>query len=279
MTQADKKKASPGVALVVGASSGFGLEVALALLARGWEVYAAARRLAPMAGIQAAGGHLLAMDVTSDSSVQAGVAAVLAQSGRIDVLLNNAGYGAYGAIEDVPLDEARRQFDVNLFGLARVNNAVLPAMRARRSGRIILTASMSSHISTAGSGWYAATKHAIKALAEALRMEVAHLGIKVIQIEPGPVRTGFEAVAFDAMDRLAISPDYQDVIGGFRRYMAKSYAAAPDGRSTVQAMLRAATARHPRTVYRTTLEARVLPLLRSALGTGVFGRVTVKLFR
>jgi NADP-dependent 3-hydroxy acid dehydrogenase YdfG len=266
------------VALVVGASSGFGKEAALALLAKGLTVYAAARRLEPMAEIGRAGGRLLAMDVTSDASVKDAIATLLAETGRIDVVLNNAGYGAYGAVETVPLDEVVRQFDVNLFGMARVNNAVLPAMRAQRSGRIIFSASLASHISAPGTGWYSATKHAVKAMAEALRSEVASLGIFVVQIEPGPVRTGFERVAFEAMDHLRHPHDYAQIIGGFRHYMTRSYAKAPGPGGTVKAMVDAAVSPHPRAVYRTTLDAKALPAIRTLLGGALFGTVLRSLF-
>ena len=128
---------STRVALVTGASSGIGERTALRLHEAGFEVYAVARRVERMAALAEAGVHVLAMDVTDDASMTSGVARIVEEQGRIDVLVNNAGYGSYGAVEDVPIDEARRQFEVNVFGLARLVQLVTPHMRARRSGRIV----------------------------------------------------------------------------------------------------------------------------------------------
>lgn len=261
------------MALVVGASSGFGMGIARALLAEGVTVYAAARRLPPMQELAQAGAHLLSMDVAQDASVKEGIARILAEQGRIDIVLNNAGYGAYGALEAVPIEEAKRQFEVNIFGLARVNNAVLPSMRAQGSGRIIVTASLASHLSAPLAGWYTASKHALKALAETLRIELDGSGVKVVQIEPGPVQTQFEEVALNAMDRLQHPAQYQPLVAGVRRYLTRMYAKAPGPQSTVKAMLHAALAPEPRAVYRTTMEAKVLPLVRGLLGTALTGKL------
>ena len=266
------------VVLITGASSGFGHDLALRLLQQGCRVYAAARRLEPMADLQSAGATLLAMDVCDDASVRAGVDQLLAEAGRLDVVVNNAGYGVYGAVEDVSLDDARHQFEVNVFGMARVNAAVLPAMRRQRSGRILVTASLSSHISPPGTGWYGASKYAIRALCEALRMEVESLGIQVVQIEPGPVKTGFEAVAFEKMDAMPVSDDYRPIVGAFRRYMAASYARAPDMEGTLRLMVKAATHPRPKWVYRTTFESKVIPVLRVLLGVKLFHRILMRVF-
>lgn len=261
------------VALVIGASPGFGLLAAAGLLERGITVYAAARRLGPMQALADKGAHLLMMDVMDDVSVRAGVARIISEVGQIDIVLNNAGYGVFGAAEVVPIADAMRQFDINLFGLARVNNAVLPHMRARRSGRLILTSSLASHISPPGQGWYSATKHAVKGLAEAMRAELAPLGIHVVQIEPGPVRTDFEEVAFAQLDGLPHPADYQPLLTAFRRFMVKTYARSPGPEGTARAMIRAATARVPRAVYRTTFDAKLLPLVRGVLGAALFGKI------
>lgn len=267
------------VALIVGASSGFGLQLASELLKREFIVYAAARRLAPMEVLSQQGAKLLVMDVSSDESVSNNIQALLKQTGRIDIVFNNAGYGVYGAVEDVGVEEAQRQFDVNVFGLARVNRAVLPVMRQQKSGRIIVSASLSSHISTPGTGWYAASKHALKALCEALRMEVASMNIDVVQIEPGPVKTGFEKVAFEEMDGMSVSEDYRELNTQFRGFMENSYARAPSANSTINAMVQAATSAKPRKVYRTTFEAKVVPVLRQLLGLSLYSFILMALFR
>lgn len=151
------------VALVTGASSGMGKDFALRLIAEGYVVYAAARRMERMSDIAAAGGVPLAMDVTDDTQMTAAVGRIIAEQGRIDVLINNAGYGQYGALEDVPLAEGRRQMEVNLFGVARLTQLCLPHMRARRFGRIFNISSIGGKFALPMGGWYHASKFALEA--------------------------------------------------------------------------------------------------------------------
>lgn len=268
---------SAPVVLVVGASSGFGHLAASMLLRHGLVVYAAARRLEPMQALADQGASLLEMDVTDDNSVRAAIDAIMETAGRIDIVLNNAGYGAYGAAECVPLDEAMRQFDTNLFGAARVHNAVLPHMRRQGAGRLILTTSLACHVSPPGQGWYSASKQALNGLADAMRGELSPLNIHVIRIEPGPVQTGFEDVALAGMDQRAHPADYGPFITACRRFMAKTYAKAPGPESTARAMVHAVTSSHPKAVYRTTTDARILPFVRWVLGTALFGRILNRL--
>src|SRR5512138_2425880 len=159
------------VVFITGASSGIGKETAQLLNAKGYVVYAAARRVEKMTDLEKLGVHLVEMDVTDDTSMVSGVNSILAQEGSIDILVNNAGYGSYGAIEDVPIDEARRQFEVNVFGLPRPTQLVLPAMRAARSGTIVNISSMGGRIWTPIGGWYHASKHALEMVSNALRVE------------------------------------------------------------------------------------------------------------
>lgn len=261
--------------LITGASSGFGQLVAERLLAEGHTVYAAARRLERMQGLAQQGAKLLAMDVTDSASVSAGVERVLAESARLDVLFNNAGYGSYGAIECVPLAEIQRQYEVNVFGMARLIQAVLPRMREQRRGLIINTSSVVGHISMPMLGWYASTKHAVEAMSDALRMEVGPLGIDVVLIEPGPVQTEFEAMAFATFDRLEHPAEYRERAAAFKRFSRAMYAKAPGPESTADAVLRAIHARRPRARYATTTMAKLLPRLRRWLGDGLFDRALV----
>jgi len=154
--------------LITGASSGIGAETVKALLAVGHTVYAGARRLDRMKSLADAGERLLALDVTDDASMTIAVQTILREAGRIDVLINNAGYGSYGALEDVPPEEARRQFDVNIFGLARLTQLVLPTMRAQRSGRIINISSIGGKFGEPFGCWYHATKFAVEGLSDSL---------------------------------------------------------------------------------------------------------------
>ena len=178
-------------ALVTGASSGIGQDTARKLQALGYTVYGAARRTDRLRALAADGIRPLTMDVTDDASMSAGVNRILEETGRIDVLVNNAGYGSFGAIEDVPMNEARRQLEVNVFGLARLTQLVAPHMRAQGSGTIINISSIGGRLTTPLGGWYHATKYAVEALSDALRMELRPFGIDVVVVEPGGIRTEF----------------------------------------------------------------------------------------
>jgi short-subunit dehydrogenase len=252
--------------LITGASSGFGKSVAEKLLSEGYVVYAAARRIEKMRDIDAKGARLLKMDVTDAASVNAGVARVIVEQKQIDVLFNNAGYGSYGAIECVPLEEIQRQYEVNVFGMARLIKAVLPYMREKKSGLIINTSSVVGKVSMPVMGWYSSTKHAVEAMSDALRMEVKHLGINVVVIEPGPVRTEFEETAFATLDKLAHPEDYKPLAAAFKRYSVNMYAKAPGPESTADAVVRAIKAKRPGFRYPTTAMAKTLLKVRRLLG-------------
>lgn len=181
-------KQAQRVALVTGASSGIGLLTAQALVGAGYRVFGTSRRAVPAAP----GITMLVCDVRSDASVQAMVATLLEQTGRIDLLVNNAGIGLLGAAEESSIAQAQALFDVNLFGVARVVNALLPAMRARRSGRIINMSSVLGLIPAPYNAYYAASKHALEGYTESLDHEVRALGIRAVLVEPGVTRTAFE---------------------------------------------------------------------------------------
>ncbi|MBS0398345.1 MAG: SDR family oxidoreductase [Proteobacteria bacterium] len=177
-----------GVVLVTGASSGFGRAIAADLSSRGWDVWAASRQPQPMERCRT-----LVMDVRSDASVAEGVARIQRESGRIDALVNNAGYGIAGAIEDTTEQEAWAQLDTNFIGMHRVCRAVLPGMRTVRSGRIVNMSSLGGLVALPFQAFYAASKFSVEAYTEALRMELAAFGIKVSMVEPGDFATGFTA--------------------------------------------------------------------------------------
>lgn len=173
-------------ALVTGASGGIGQRIARELKSAGFKVYAAARRLDRMAELEEDGIVPIALDLTKDESIVACVNSVLSREKSIDVLVNNAGYGA---IEDVPLEEAHRQFEVNLFGMARLIQLVVPVMRAQHSGRIVNISSMGGKVWTKFGGWYHAAKYAVEGLSDCLRMELKPFGIDVVVVEPGRIKT------------------------------------------------------------------------------------------
>jgi NAD(P)-dependent dehydrogenase (short-subunit alcohol dehydrogenase family) len=183
--------ADVGPILITGCSSGIGAATAQRLAKQGHVVYATARRPDTLAASAAAGCRTLALDVTDDASMQAAVEAIVAEHGRVGALVNNAGYGEYGAVEDVAIDRVRRQFETNVIGLSRMCQLVLPSMRAAGTGRIVNVGSMGGRMTFPFGGYYHATKHAVEALSDALRYEVAPFGVRVSLIEPGPIQTEF----------------------------------------------------------------------------------------
>ena len=262
-------------ALVTGASSGIGEETARRLQGLGYTVYGAARRTDRLEKLAAEGVRPLAMDVTDDASMTAGIARIIEEAGRIDVLVNNAGYGSYGAIEDVPIDEARRQFEVNLFGLGRLVQLVTPHMRGQKSGTIINISSMGGRLTTPLGGWYHATKYAVEALSDALRMELKPFGIDVVLVEPGGIRTEWAGIAADHLEETAEGSAYSDqiraVAGSMRNESVQRRQSPPAViANTVE---RIVTARRPRTRYAVGFMAKPLITARRVLPDRAFDRV------
>ncbi|SNS19324.1 oxidoreductase [Rhodococcoides kyotonense] len=196
------------VALVTGASSGIGEATAIELVQAGFTVYGAARRVDRMKHLTGSGIIPIAMDVTDEDSMTAGIEKIVGAQGRVDVLVNNAGYGSYGAVEDVPLDEARAQFEVNVFGAARLTQLVLPHMRTQRSGTIVNVTSMGGKVTTPLGAWYHATKFALEALSDCLRAEVAPFGIDVVIIEPGGIRSEWAGIAAEKVRAVSSTGPY-----------------------------------------------------------------------
>jgi NAD(P)-dependent dehydrogenase (short-subunit alcohol dehydrogenase family) len=188
--------------LITGCSSGIGRATARRLAAGRWTVYATARRLESIADLEAAGCRTMALDVTDEGSMVAAVQQIEQTHGAVGVLINNAGYSQSGAIETVPLDAVRRQFETNVFGLARLTQLVLPKMRDQRWGKIVNLGSMGGKLVFPGGGWYHATKHALEAVSDALRFEVRGFGIDVILLEPGLIVTEFGNAAVASMSEV-----------------------------------------------------------------------------
>jgi NAD(P)-dependent dehydrogenase (short-subunit alcohol dehydrogenase family) len=248
-----------GVVLVTGASSGIGEASALALHASGWTVYAGARRVARMSALGAAGVRVLPLDVTDDDAMRETVKRIVGETGRIDALVNNAGYGSYGALEEVPLVEGRRQFDVNFFGVARLVQLVLPHMRARRSGRIVNVSSIGGRIHEPLGAWYHASKFALEGLSDCLRMELAPFGIHVVVIQPGAIRTAWGATARTSMlATSAVGAYAEQARAGAALLAAADGAGGSSPEVVARAVLHAASARRPRTRYVVGRGARVL---------------------
>ena len=252
------------VALVTGASSGIGQATALSLHEAGFVVYGVARRTDRMQGLRERGIKTLAMDVTDDDSTTRGIEQILAEAGRIDVLVNNAGYGSYGAVEDVPLEEARNQFEVNLFGAARLIQLVLPAMRARRSGTVINITSMGGRIHTPFGAWYHGTKFALEAVSDCLRLETTPFGIHVVVIEPGVIRTEWGGIAADHLVETSGQGAYADqaraVANSFRSDARVKRSSPPE--VVAKTVAEAASARRPKTRYAVGYAGKLLIFLR-----------------
>jgi len=181
--------------LVTGCSSGIGHATAKRLVDEGWKVYATARRPEALADLAESGCKTLALDVCEEDSMQSAVSAVTEAEGAVGVLVNNAGYSQSGAVEAVPAEEVRRQFETNVFGLIRMCQLVLPGMRAQRFGKIVNLSSMGGRLTFPGGGLYHASKYAVEAISDALRFEVRGFGVDVILVEPGLITTKFGEVA------------------------------------------------------------------------------------
>ena len=196
-------------ALVTGTSSGIGKAAAIALKEAGFYVYATAPQIEELNDLKSRGLETLQLDVTDAEQAKQAVRTAEARNGAIQVLVNNAGYGQYGPIEEIPIDDVRRNFETNVFGLLRLCQLVLPKMRETGGGRIINVSSVAGEMSQPGSGIYHATKHSVEAIDEALRIEVAGFNIKVVGVLPGPVATHFDDVAVARIpDTGADSPYY-----------------------------------------------------------------------
>jgi NAD(P)-dependent dehydrogenase (short-subunit alcohol dehydrogenase family) len=247
--------------LITGCSSGIGRATAEHLAGRGWTVYATARRPEAIADLEAAGCRPLALDVDDEESMRAAVDAVVDAEGAVGVLVNNAGYSQSGPIEEVPLDQVRKQFETNVFGLVRMCQLVLPGMREQGWGKIVNVSSMGGKLTFPGGGFYHATKHAVEAISDAMRFEVRGFGVDVVVIEPGLIRTSFGDVAagsvapgtgpygeFNAAVAAATKGVYEDgplaKLGGGPETVAR-------------AIEKAISRRRPKTRYKVTPSARM----------------------
>lgn len=264
--------------LITGASSGIGSAAALRLAARGYTVFGAARRVDRLADLASHGIRPLAVDVTDDESMRLGVDRIIEETGRLDVLINNAGYGSYGAIEDVPMAEARRQFDVNVFGAARLTQLVLPHMRKQASGTIVNISSAGGRVYGPLGGWYHGTKFALEALSDCLRLETQPFGINVVIIEPGAIATAFLDIAVDSLKATSGQGAYAKqalgMVKAFTDPKVVGQMSAPDVIANL--IVQAVTAKRPKTRYVAGYGARPLITLRRWLPDRAFDSVAAR---
>lgn len=261
------------VILVTGASAGMGKEFAKELLADGHIVYGAARRVEKMDDIKQAGVKVLAMDVTDEVSVTSGVEKILKAEGRIDVLINNAGFGSYGAIEDVPIADAKYQLDVNVFGAARLIQLVLPGMRKQRFGKIINISSIGGKISMPLGGWYHASKFALEAMSDALRNEVAQFGIDVVVIEPGGIQSEWGGISMDNLMKISGGTVYEPMAKSVSKSFNEIDSKVPGPKVIVDLVKKAISAKRPKTRYSGGFMAGPILFMRKILSDKMFDRV------
>lgn len=269
------------VVLITGASSGIGKESARLLINnKDYTVYAAARRIEKMSDLQALGVKVVELDITNESSVQQAISNIITAEKRIDVLVNNAGYGSYGSLEDVPLEEARYQFEVNIFGLARLTQLVLPYMRSQGSGKIINISSMGGKFGEPHGAWYHATKYALEGLSDSLRMELKQFGIDVVVIQPGAIKTEWNKIARENLLKVSGGTAYQELAKKHARFLEKG-----DGRMgseplvIAETILKAIASRKPRTRYAVGAGAKPMLFLKNILSDRMFDKLLLGLMR
>ncbi|WP_303063465.1 oxidoreductase [Acidaminococcus massiliensis] len=260
------------VVLVTGASSGIGRETAILLAKTGHVVYGAARRLEKLQELSKYGVIPLVLDVTKEYSCQNALQQILNQQGTLDILINNAGYGSYGAVEDVPLTEAQRQLDVNVFGAIRLTQMVLPLFRRQHRGRVIMISSIAGRLTGPFGGWYHASKYALEALSDALRMETAGQGIWVSIVEPGLVRTPWGHIAADHLAASARRGPYarlaEQAARGIHRLYDKKWLTSPA--EVARTIFLAVNAAQPQARYLCGKDAYLLLVLHTLLPTGLY---------
>jgi len=259
--------------LVTGCSSGIGRATVGRFAAAGWRVLATARRPDTIADLASERVITCPLDVCDEQSMRAAVETLTGRWGGVDVLVNNAGYALQATVEQAALDDVRRQFETNVFGLVRLTQLVLPGMRERGWGRIVNISSMGGRLTFPGGAFYHASKHAVEAISDALRLEVAGFGVRVVLVEPGPVLTDFGATT---VGTISVEPGpYED----FQRRLEQRLAAVYAGRratlvssadDVAAVIVKAAQARRPRVRYLVGPVARALVTSRRLLPDRAF---------
>ncbi len=266
--------------LITGASSGMGRETAILLAHAGHTVYAGARRAERMQDLSEHGIRPVEMDVSKAEDNERVVQHIIDTDGYIDVLINNAGFGLYGTVEDIPIDDARYQFEVNLFGLGHLTQLVLPHMRTQGTGRIVNTSSMGGRIFTPFGAWYHATKHALEGWSDCLRIETAPFNIQVVLVQPGLIQTEFGQVVGGSLQKYYPDSAYKTGLDRFFAMMSDPKAAnrGTDAKVLAQVFVEAATAAKPRRRYVKGATARPLMFIRRCFGDRIYESVLRRTF-
>lgn len=263
--------------LVTGASSGIGKATVVKLLAEGYVVYGAARREDRMKDIEEAGAKIVRMDVTKEEDRRNCIGQIIHDEGRIDVLVNNAGFGLYGAVEDIPLEDAKWQFEVNLFGLAGLVQLALPYMRKQGYGKVINISSIGGKIYTPLGAWYHASKHALEGWSDALRLELKQFGIHVVIVEPGIIKTEFGDVMVDPIKKYSGNGPYADFAKKVINAVGDSYSENNGSPPSVIAnvIAKAIQSKKPKTRYKKGKMAGRLLFLRKWVSDRMFDRIVM----
>ncbi len=263
------------VILITGASSGMGKVTAEKLIKEGHTVYTVARRIDQMQDLASIGGKPLQMDVTNEADIQKVVDTIIRNEGKIDVLWNNAGYGLYGSVEDVSLEEARKQMEVNVFGLAAVTQKVVPFMRKQKSGLIINTSSVGGKVYFPMGAWYHASKHAVEGLSDCLRLELKPFGIDVVILEPGFIATEFGSVLLSNFEKISKDSAYSDMMNAIITNTKKTEAEGNNSQPTViaDAVSKIIKTKNPKTRYSVGKMAKPLIFLRNLVGDRMYDKM------
>lgn len=269
------------VVLVTGASSGMGKDFARALLEQGMVVYTAARRIEKMDDLKDLGAIPLKMDITQDADIQAAIDRITKDHGGVDGLINNAGFGMYGAVEDTTIEDARYQFEVNLFGLARLTQLCLPYMRAQKAGKVINITSIGGKIYAPLGAWYHATKHALEGWSDCLRLEVKQFGIDVVIIEPGAIQTEFGDVMSGSMVERSGNGPYANIVNALVRLQDQEYKNGGGSPASVitDLVLKAVNSNTPKTRYAGGKYAAPMLFVRKWLGDRAFDKMVMSMLK
>jgi short-subunit dehydrogenase len=266
------------VALVTGGSSGIGKEITKQLLKDGLVVYVVARRVDKMKELENLGAIPLKMDITKDEEIQEIVEHIQKNHSGVDVLVNNAGYGSYGAMEDTSLEDARYQFEVNLFGLARLTQLVLPSMRAKNSGTIINMSSMGGKVYTPLGSWYHATKHALEGWSDCLRLELSTFNINVVIIEPGVIQTEFSDVMLGPMMQRSGQSAYSELANNLESMTIKAGKGGATPPSVIAEIVsKALKSKRPKTRYVAGKYAKPMIFIRKWFGDRIYDKAIMNL--
>lgn len=266
------------IILITGASSGMGKITAKDLIEKGHTVYCAARSLEKMKDLEKMGGKLLKMDMSDEKGIEKGVQEIIKKSGRIDVLWNNAGFGLYGPVEEISMEKAKYQFEVNLFGLARLTQLVTPHMRKQRSGTIINTSSMGGKIYFPLGAWYHATKHAVEGFSDCLRIELKPFGIKVVILEPGAIETQFGNVMLANFPKESKTGPYKKMVNAYLNMDMSSFKGSPPSviSETIQKIIESD---NPKRRYPVGRMAKSMIFMRKWLGESFFERMMSRMIK